>query len=90
MGEQKEIQEWLPDLEVSLVQVKVALEKPFGSSEHFSISTEYWEEICYSTQPAPRSLRCYHHPNVVVTVSVAFVVIVPKRLSKQLRIHLSA
>lgn len=27
MGEQEEIQEWLPDLEVSLVQVKVALEK---------------------------------------------------------------
>lgn len=91
MGEQEEIQEWLPDLEVSLVQVKVALEKSFSSSEHFSISTVACIGTRYATvtQPVLRLLRCYCPPNIVVTVAVTRVVIIPKRLWKQLWINLS-
>lgn len=79
----------VPDLEISPVQVKAALGKSFSPSEPLSLSTEYWKRYTTVTQPAPRLLRCYHHPNVVVTVAVACVVIVPKRLWKQLRINLS-
>lgn len=63
MGKQEGMQKGVPDLEVSLVQVKAALEKSFGPSEPFSMSTEYWKR--YANHTASLSLlRGYRHPNL--------------------------
>lgn len=82
------MQKGLPALEVSLVQVKAALEESFGPSEPPSMSTEYWKRHARVTQPAPGCSGVIIILIVVVPIAVACVTI-PKRLWKQLRINLS-